>query len=69
MNVNRPQNTESTSLGAAFLAGLGAGIFKDTDELKKIRHTERIFCPEMGSEKAKELLDGWSKAVKMCMAE
>lgn len=69
VNVNRPQNTESTSLGAAFLAGLGAGIFKDTDELKKIRHTERIFCPEMGSEKAKELLDGWSKAVKMCMAE
>lgn len=67
-NVNRPINTESTSLGAAFLAGLGTGIFKSVDDLKAIRKTDRIFSPQIDSITRQKLTDNWKNAVFMCMA-
>lgn len=67
-NVNRPFNTESTSLGAAFLAGLGAGIFNNMSELKQIRKTNKIFTPSIDNEKKQQLIEGWQNAVSMCMA-
>lgn len=66
VGVNRPVNTESTSLGAAFLSGLGAGLFKSTEELKKIRKTQCVFTPQMPQQRAEELILGWHKAVEMC---
>lgn len=48
VSVERPQNTECTALGAAMLAGLGAGIYKDTDDLKSVWQSERIFDVEKG---------------------
>ena len=69
VEVDRPTNTESTALGAALLAGLGAGIFKDKSELKNIRKTDRLFIPAMQEEKLKELCAGWKSAVEMCRTD
>ena len=48
VNVERPKNTECTALGAAMLAGLGAGMYKNTDDLKSVWQSERIFDVEKG---------------------
>lgn len=61
--VNRPAMVETTALGAAFLAGLYIGIWKDYSQLSKVRKVDRIFDPKMPESKRRELLDGWKKAV------
>ena len=40
-NIMRPTNLETTALGAAYLAGLATGVYKDTDEIKKLRAQEK----------------------------
>jgi glycerol kinase len=45
VDVIRARNLESTGLGAAFLSGLGSGVWKSTDELKELNESERIFSP------------------------
>ncbi len=67
-NVNRPQNTESTSLGAALLAGLGAGLYTNLQELKTIRKTDKVFYPMLKPSERTGLINNWKKAVAMCMA-
>lgn len=62
--VERPANIETTALGAAFLAGLGVGIWKDKDELLSIWEKQASFEPGIQEEKRTELYDGWKKAVK-----
>ena len=47
VEVDRPEITETTALGAAFLAGMGIGIWKDKSELYLARKTQRIFKPEI----------------------
>lgn len=66
--VHKPQNTESTSLGAAYLAGLGAGVWGSTDELLSLRQVQRSYEPAMGEERRKECLEGWRKAVRQTLA-
>ena len=66
--VHKPQNTESTSLGAAYLAGLGSGVWGSTDELLSLRQVQRRYEPAMGEERRKECLDGWSKAMRQALA-
>ena len=66
--VIRPENTEATALGASFLAGLAVGFFKDREELKSIGNSETEFTPSMDTEKRKNLLYGWHKAVLACCA-
>ena len=61
--IRRPQNTETTALGAAFLAGLTCGFWNNTDELKSLRSNDDIFEPSMPAEKVEELLAGWAAAV------
>ncbi|MBR3326790.1 MAG: glycerol kinase GlpK [Atopobiaceae bacterium] len=61
--LRRPQNIETTALGAAFLAGLGAGFWTSTDELRALRSSDDVFAPKMDRERADELLYGWAKAV------
>jgi len=63
-NVCRPFISESTALGAAYLAGLAVGVWKNTDELKKIWRCDIMFKPQMEEEKRKTLLKGWKKAVQ-----
>jgi glycerol kinase len=59
----RPQNIETTALGAAYLAGLTTGFWKDTQELKALRSTDDAFVPQMDEARRKDLLDGWAKAI------
>ncbi len=66
--VERPRITESTALGAACLAGLSAGVWNSAEELQRINRPERVFCPEMDTEKSRRLYDGWKKAVSAACA-
>ena len=66
--VDRPKSVETTALGAAYLAGLAVGYYTDTEEIKKNWQLGKTFEPKMGSEKRKELLKGWQKAVKCALA-
>lgn len=61
--VNRPKIVETTALGAAYLAGLAVGVWKDTDEIEANRQVARIFKPDMEDEKRQTLYKGWKKAV------
>lgn len=66
--VHKPVNTESTSLGAAFLAGLQSGVWGSTDELLSLRSIRQSYKPAMDEEKREECLEGWSKAVRQALA-
>jgi glycerol kinase len=61
--VERPVVTETTSLGAAYLAGLATGLYKSTDELARHWRCERRFEPLMGEDERKERYAGWQDAV------
>jgi len=65
--VQCPQTTEATALGAAYLAGLAAGVWKNTDELMSRRKMSRRFTPNMDDAKRSTLLSGWAKAVQRCL--
>lgn len=62
--VERPVNIESTALGAAMLAGLGAGIWPDVAALSKIRSVDRRFQPEITAQTRRARTKIWKKAVK-----
>ena len=66
--VVRPRITETTALGAAYLAGLATGFWNSVDELQEQWQIERKFEPDMEEEKRKELTIGWAKAVKAAMS-
>jgi glycerol kinase len=61
--VIRPEITETTALGAAFLAGLAVGFWKDTVEIAKMWKSEKEFLPKEASAKMKDGMDSWKKAV------
>ena len=61
--VVRPQVLETTALGAAYLAGLAVGFWKDIDELKAKWSCERVFESEMEKERADKFIRGWNKAL------
>ena len=63
-NVVRPQITETTALGAAYLAGLATGYWSSIDEIQQQWKVDRKFEPVMGDEKRTVLYNGWLKAVK-----
>jgi len=65
--VIRPQNIEVTAQGAAFLAGLGAGVWKDKDELKALCAEDRTFYPDMSDQERAKMYAGWKKAVQRSM--
>ena len=61
--MDRPVITESTALGAAYLAGLQAGIWQ-IEDLKKVRRTDAEFTPQMDEAKRTQLYRNWKKAVE-----
>jgi glycerol kinase len=63
VRVVRPRNTETTALGAAFLAGLAVGYWSDRDQLASLWAEERHFEPRMSRDKAAERYAGWRDAV------
>ena len=64
INVIRPRSIETTSLGAAYLAGLAVGYWKNLREIKKYWIKDKVFTPNMKRKNAEELYAGWLKAVK-----
>lgn len=64
LSVIRSSTSEATALGAAFLAGLAVGFWKDEEELLSLRQTVDAFESNMEEEKRNTLLKGWKKAVK-----
>jgi len=61
--VERPQITETTALGAAYLAGLGAGLFGDFGQIARAWALDRRFEPTLSATTRDSLYDGWTKAV------
>ncbi|MCQ2548358.1 MAG: glycerol kinase GlpK [Clostridia bacterium] len=64
--VVRPTNIETTSLGAAYLAGLATGYYKDTDEILENWQVSKRFSPQMDENSREKALAGWHKAVEKC---
>lgn len=62
--VVRPEVIETTALGAAYLAGLSTGVYRDTGELSKQWRVERRFIPTLSREKAEEKMGRWELAVR-----
>lgn len=62
--VVRPSCIETTALGAAYLAGLAAGFWKDAEEIRQNWKQEREFSPSVEPKKREDLLKGWQKAVR-----
>ena len=66
--VVRPQVIETTALGAAYLAGLAVGVYRDAAELAAQWQVQREFVPTMPRERAAELMAGWERAVRQATA-
>ncbi|MBP1889119.1 glycerol kinase [Clostridium moniliforme] len=63
-NVTRPIITETTALGAAYLAGLAVGYWKDKEEISKSWYASETFKPTFKEEERERLCKGWEKAVE-----
>jgi glycerol kinase len=62
--VVRPYISETTALGAAMLAGLAVGIYKNTADLSKVWKASQTFKPSMKEELRKEKLERWHMAIQ-----
>ena len=65
--VNRPKLVETTALGAAYMAGLAVGFWNSLEEIETDREVDRIFIPNVNTEKREKMLKGWHKAVRCSM--
>jgi len=63
-NVVRPKITETTALGAAYLAGLAVKYWSSIDEIKEQWQLDKTFSPQMSPEKTELLIKGWHRAVR-----
>lgn len=66
--VIRPKITETTAMGAAFLAGLAVGFWKNTAEVQRYWQKDREFRPSMNSDQRLKLVQDWKKAVRAAQA-
>ena len=64
IDVERPERIETTGLGAAYLAGITAGVWKDIDELENHRKIDRVFCPQMDTQQRNKKLADWRDAIE-----
>ncbi len=62
-NIMRPTNLETTALGVCYLAGLATGVYKDLDEIKKMREIDKIFVPSRTLKNVEKIYSGWKQAV------
>ncbi|GBL05260.1 glycerol kinase GlpK [Glaciecola sp. KUL10] len=68
VNIERPTNMETTAIGAAYLAGLQLGLYKDLAQIKESKHIERTFTPSINADIRRILLNKWQKAVSATLA-
>ncbi|EGQ2821994.1 glycerol kinase GlpK [Staphylococcus pseudintermedius] len=64
IEVERPEINETTALGAAYLAGIATGFWKDKSEIQRRWKLEKSFEPEMDQKESNRLYKGWKKAVE-----
>ena len=67
-NVARPKITETTALGAAYLAGLAVKYWDDLQEMRQQWKIDRVFKPEVPADETIALIKGWNKAVRVAIA-
>ena len=67
MPIRRPECIETTALGAAYLAGLSTGYWKDQADIRRNWKEEAVFAPEMKEADRKGLLNGWKRAVRSAL--
>ena len=67
VDVLRPECVETTALGAAYLAGIAVGYWKNTEDIRANWALSRTFCSEMSEETREKLVKGWKKAVKCAL--
>jgi len=67
VKVIRPTVTETTSLGAAYSAGLAIGFWKSLDEIRRNWRIDRVFTPEWSEERRQKMYMGWKRAVERSM--
>jgi glycerol kinase len=65
--VTRPDIKETTALGACYLAGLGIGIWKSTEEISQVSHQKTIFKPTMSKDSSEKHIQSWHQAVQQCL--
>ncbi len=63
-SVTRPKQIETTSIGAAYLAGLGVGMWSSIDEIQRIWSVDQEFKSHMSNKSRKQRMESWEKAVK-----
>jgi glycerol kinase len=68
VEILRPSNMETTSIGAAYLAGLQLGLYENIDTLKEQKHIEKVFTPSIDLTLRKQLLKRWQCAVDSTLA-
>ncbi len=66
VEIHRPESAESTALGAAFLAGLAVGVYKNLDEIESVWRVKHVFIPKTGTGAETER-KYWDKAVKRAL--
>ena len=66
--VLRPAVTETTALGAAFLAGMASGVYAGTDDMARAWRVQRRFEPQMPRSQAADAMDRWARAVRQATA-
>jgi glycerol kinase len=67
MQVEIPHSVETTAMGAAYLAGLGAGVFKNLDDITANWKKDKSYTPTLSQEKRDEFYAGWKHAVKQLL--
>ena len=66
--VRRPECIETTALGAAYLAGLATGYWRDKEEIRQNWQMGAQFTSDMAGDRREQLLKGWHRAVKCALA-
>jgi glycerol kinase len=69
LTVQRPHSTETTVLGAAYIAGLGAGVFSSLKDIERIWKCEREYRPKMKAGERESLYGGWRSAVRRALSD
>ena len=68
VDIERPHHIETTAIGAAYLAGLGVGLWGNIDELELHRQVDRVFSPQMSELQRQDKLSAWRNAVKRVLS-
>ena len=68
VDIERPRHIETTAIGAAYLAGLGVGLWENIDELELHRQVDRVFSPQMSELQRQDKLSAWRNAVKRVLS-